>query len=121
MKKAEEGTSTLDVILRHVLPVYVAPQSPGGPKLSWTITSQGDTATLRATNSGNQRVTKVSVGLHPNSNQDNTPVYANNSIAHTLVGSWREWQVKLPEGMPPGKAVYKLTGLNQIYQLANHE
>ncbi len=92
MKKAEEGTSTLDVILRHVLPVYVAPQSPGGPKLSLTITSQGD-----------------------------TPVYANNSIAHTLVGSWREWQVKLPEGMPPGKAVYKLTGLNQIYQLANHE
>jgi hypothetical protein len=36
-------------------------------------------------------------------------------------GSWREWQVKLPEGMPPGKAVYKLTGLNQTYQLANHE
>ena len=28
VKKAEEGTSTLDVTLRHVLPVYVAPQSP---------------------------------------------------------------------------------------------
>jgi fimbrial chaperone protein len=121
VKKAEEGTSTLDVTLRHVLPVYVAPQSPGGPKLSWTVTRQGDTATLRATNSGNQRATVVSVGLHPNPNQDNTPVYVNNSLAHVLTGSWREWQVKLPEVMPPGKAVYKLTGLNQTYQLANHE
>lgn len=121
MKKAAEGTSTLDVTLRHVLPVYVAPQTPGGPKLRWTITTQGDTATLRATNSGNQRANVVSVGLHPNPNQENTPVYANNSLAHVLAGSWREWQVKLPEGMLPGKAVYKLTGLNQTYQLANHE
>ena len=32
VKKAAEGTSTLDVTLRHVLPVYVAPQTPGGPK-----------------------------------------------------------------------------------------
>ena len=39
VKKAAEGTSTLDVTLRHVLPVYVAPQTPGGPKLSWTITN----------------------------------------------------------------------------------
>ena len=121
VKKAAEGTSTLDVTLRHVLPVYVAPQTPGGPKLRWTITTQGDTAALRATNSGNQRANVVSVGLHPNPNQENTPVYANNSLAHVLAGSWREWQVKLPEGMLPGKAVYKLTGLNQTYQLANHE
>ena len=121
MKKAEQGTSTLDVTLRHVLPVYVAPQSPGGPKLTWTITTKGDTATLRATNSGNQRATVVSVGLHPNPSQGNTPVYANNSLAHVLAGSWREWQVQLPEAMLPGKAVLKLTGLNQSYHLANFE
>ena len=111
VKKAEQGTSTLDVTLRHVLPVYVAPQSPGGPKLNWTITTKGDTATLRATNSGNQRATVVSVGLHPNPSQGNTPVYANNSLAHVLAGSWREWQVQLPEAMPARQSGFQADGL----------
>jgi fimbrial chaperone protein len=83
-------STTVQVLLRFSLPVFVAPSSEQtSPSLKWTLLKGGDQWLLQAENPGAKHIQVTSFTLY----QGATPIAEQQSMHYLLPGQTHQWKV----------------------------
>ena len=91
----EAQTSGIQMPLRMVLPVFVAPQASGEGRLSWTAAAEGGQVTVTARNEGVRRVKLFDMARL----QGGAPHVIQAGLAgYVLAGETRSWRIPAERG-----------------------
>ena len=90
----------LQVKMRYVLPVYIAPAASPSDEVVWSVRRNGNAVIVRADNRGNRRARIEVIGFNTDGASPGQPTHAASAREWVLAQSWREWKVEVPSGVP---------------------
>jgi fimbrial chaperone protein len=95
-------TGTVQLLLRHSIPVFFVPQDARPPKLAWSVRSQRGRLTVTVRNDGGRRV-QIS-GLRIKDAGGHTASFGQGLVGYALAGSTMSWSGPAPRGFGGGSA-----------------
>jgi fimbrial chaperone protein len=107
--KLRDGVVAL--VMRHSIPVFVAPESSGQPRLSWSVGTKNGRLVLRASNEGGRRVrlSEVSVTFE----NGKTVTFGKGLLGYVLSGSQMEWSAAAGSAASLG-SIAKITATTDL-------
>ena len=99
---SRQKTGTVQLLLRHSIPVFFVPQDASPPKLNWSVKSQGGRITVTATNEGGRRVQISRLAVRDA--RGNTASFGDGLVGYALAGSTMSWTRSAPRGFGGGSA-----------------
>jgi fimbrial chaperone protein len=105
---SRQKTGTVQLLLRHSIPVFFVPADASPPKLRWAVKSQGGRLTVTVTNEGGRRV-QISA-LRVKDARGATASFGNGLVGYALAGSTMSWTRAAPRGFGGSAATINATG-----------
>lgn len=95
---ADQGLN-INLRMRYVLPVYIAPAAAPTADIVWSVRRQGGSAIVKAENRGNRRFVVRELGFNADAASAGAPTHALAEPQSVLAQSWREWTIVVPGGV----------------------
>jgi fimbrial chaperone protein len=89
-------TGTVQLLLRHSIPVFFVPPEADAPRLTWSVRSQSGRITVTVKNEGGRRV-QIS-GLRVKDASGKTASFGDGLVGYVLAGSTMSWTRSAPRG-----------------------
>jgi fimbrial chaperone protein len=99
---------TVQLLLRHSIPVFFVPPDANPPQLAWSVRTQGGRLTVTVANSGGRRV-QIS-GLQVKDGRGATVSFGEGLTGYALSGSTMSWTRPAPRGFGAGTATITANG-----------
>ena len=101
-------TGTVQLLLRHSVPVFFTPQEAGAPRLKWSARMQGGRLVLTVQNEGGRRVQIAK--LRVKDARGATVSFGEGLVGYALAGSTMSWIRPAPRGFGGGTVSITASG-----------
>jgi fimbrial chaperone protein len=102
-------SGTINLVMRHSIPVFFKNPQTGQPKVSWKLANVGGALKLVAENAGGTRLKLADLSIH----QGNAALYRHRGlVGYVLAGAKMEWPVSLRQ--KPSASVVTLKAKSQL-------
>jgi fimbrial chaperone protein len=99
---------TVQLLLRHSIPVFFQPREVGAPKLNWSVQTRGERVVLTVRNDGERRMQIAK--LRVKDGRGSTVNFGDGLVGYALAGSTMSWSRPAPRGFGAGSATITATG-----------
>jgi fimbrial chaperone protein len=87
----EDARKGVGLVVRHAIPLFVAPSEPGSPNVRWSIVSERGKAMLRAENSGRRRLRLAQLNITGQGGKKAS--LGAGLVGYVLAGSAMQWPI----------------------------
>ncbi len=98
--QSRQKSGTVQLLLRHSIPVFFVSPDAGPPQLAWSVRTQGGRLTVTVQNAGGRRV-QIS-GLRVRDGRGATVSFGAGLVGYALAGSTMSWTRPAPRGFGSG-------------------